>query len=169
MKRLALVAAAAVIALGAGHAIAQSGPFGGRDGPSPERMQRMEKRFDDRLNSLRGDLKLTPEQALLWQPVEAMIRRNMADRRTNMQAMRGQFRDAELPKRMELMAERQAAQAGRLRELSTTVQPLWATLNADQKQTVQKAVRRTMGEGRHGGGHRGGHGRGHGDGEGRRG
>ncbi|MGL5363476.1 MAG: Spy/CpxP family protein refolding chaperone [Bosea sp. (in: a-proteobacteria)] len=150
MKRLALVAAAAVIAFGASQAMAQSGPFGGGDGPSPERMQRMEKRFDDRLNSLRGDLKLTPEQAPLWQPVEAMIRRNMADRRARMQSMRGQFRDAELPKRMEMIAERQAAQAGRMRELSATVQPLWATLSADQKQTVQKAIRKTMG-GRHGG------------------
>jgi hypothetical protein len=152
MKRIILLATVAAAALGATFAVAQPGPFGGRDGPSPERMQRMEKRFDDRLNSLRSDLKLSPEQAPLWQPVEAMIRRNMADRRANFQAMRGQFRDAELPKRMDMMAERQSANATRMRELSTAVQPLWATLSADQKQTVQKAIRRTMGEGRHGGG-----------------
>ena len=156
MKPITLLIAAAAVALGATFAMAQSGPFAGGNGPSPERMQRMEKRFDDRLNSLRGDLKLTPEQSPLWQPVEAMIRRNMADRRAKFQSMRGQFRDAELPKRMEMMADRQAAQAGRLRELSTTVQPLWATLNSDQKQTVQKAIRRTMSEGRQGRGQGGG-------------
>jgi hypothetical protein len=120
----------------------------------------MEERVNRRLERLKTDLKLTPQQQPLWSPVEAQLRKMQADRRSYRQANAGRMRNAELPDRIDLMSERMAANATQMRELSATIKPLWATLSADQKETVRKAL-----PGGRGMGH--GEGRGDGRGEGR--
>jgi LTXXQ motif family protein len=140
MKRIATLLAVSVAVLGAGlaHAQAPGGPGPGSDGPRMERrMERMSERFDKRLGKIRTDLKLTPQQEPLFAPIEAHIRKNMAE----MRGMRGrmeEMRNAELPARLDMMSERAAKMSANMRELSGLVKPLWATLDDSQKATVKK-------------------------------
>jgi LTXXQ motif family protein len=140
MQRIATLLAVSVVALGAGFAYAQApgGPGPGSDGPRMERrMERMSERFDQRIGKLKTDLKLTPQQEPLFAPIEAHIRKNMAE----MRGMRGrmeEMRRAELPARLDMMSERAARMSTNMRELSGLVKPLWATLDDTQKATVQK-------------------------------
>ncbi len=66
------------------------------------------------------------------------------------------MRNAELPDRLDLMAQRMAQAATNARQFSDAVKPLWATLNDEQKRTV----RRMMPGGGEGGGWRQGQGEG---------
>jgi hypothetical protein len=70
------------------------------------------------------------------------------------------MRNAELPDRLDFMSQRAAAGATNLRELSTAVKPLWATLDASQKDIVRKSLPggRWQGRGEGGGEGRGGRG-----------
>lgn len=167
MKRIVVITTAAILGLGAA-AYAQTAPSAPGGDPRAERMERrgermerraarMEERMNRRFERLKTDLKLTPQQEPLWAPVEAQVRKMQAERRAFRQANAGRFRDAELPDRMDMMATRQAAAATNMRELSSAMRPLWATLTPEQKETVRKAL---PGRGR-------GEGRGQGPGEGR--
>jgi TolA-binding protein len=113
------------------------------------RAARMEERMNGRIERLKADLKLNPQQEALWGPVQEQLARIQGERRSFRAANAGRFRDAELPDRMELMADRQARGAQNLRDLSAAVKPLWATLTPEQKETVRKAMPgRGRGEGR---------------------
>lgn len=159
MKRLAIIAATSLVLAGAA-AYAQTGPA-----PQPteqpraeqrsDRMERraarMEERVNRRIEKLKSDLKLTPAQEPLWAPVQTQLRKMQDERRAFRQANGQRFRNAELPDRLDMMSERAARGATSMRELSAAVKPLWATLDATQKETVAKNLP--------------GHGRGEGRGE----
>jgi parvulin-like peptidyl-prolyl isomerase len=147
MKRTLIGAAAAgLIALSAGAYAQSAAPPA--DAPRAEQRQermerraaRMEERAGRRLERLKADLKLTPQQEQLWSPVAAQLRRMQDERRSFRQANMGRLRDAELPQRLDIIAERQVAAAAQMRDLSNAVKPLWATLSAEQKETVRKAM-----------------------------
>lgn len=143
MKRIATLLAVSVVALGASLAYAQApggrGPGAG-DGQQFERnAERMSERFDKRLGKLKTDLKLTPQQETLFAPIEAHIRKNMAEMR-GMRGRRAEMRNAELPARLDFMAERAGRMSASMTELSGLVKPLWATLDDSQKATVQKML-----------------------------
>jgi hypothetical protein len=170
MKRLSLIAAASVLLIGAA-AYAQpapqaSAPSGGgpRAEQSTSRMERraarMEERMNRRIERLKTDLKLTPAQEPLWSPVQAQLRKMQDERRASRQGNMERMRNAELPDRLDFMSQRAAAGATNLRELSTAVKPLWATLDASQKDTVRKSLPggRWQGRGEGGGEGRGGRG-----------
>lgn len=157
MKRLALVAAASILLLGAA-AYAQTSPAAQpnaetRTEQRPDRMERraarMEERANRRIEKLKTELKLTPAQETLWAPVQAQLTKMQDQRRGSRQADGARFRDAELPDRLDMMSERAARGATNMRELSAAVKPLWATLDAAQKETVSKNLPgRGRGEGR---------------------
>jgi Spy/CpxP family protein refolding chaperone len=174
MKRLTLIAAASVLLIGAA-AYAQPAPqsspqpgSGPRAEQSTSRMERraarMEERMNRRIEQLKSDLKLTPAQEPLWAPVQAQLRKMQDERRASRQGNMERMRNAELPDRLDFMAQRAATGATNMRELSTAVKPLWATLDASQKETVRKSLPGGRWQGR-GDGH--GEGRGESRGEGR--
>ncbi len=162
MKRLTLAAAASIVLLGAA-AYAQvpatpapdSAP---RAEQRSERMERraarMEERMNQRVEKLRTELKLTPAQEPLWAPVQAQLRKMQDERRNFRASNAGRMPGAEFPDRLDVMSERMSRGAANMRELSAAVKPLWATLDASQKETVRKNL---PGRGRDGG-HRGGRG-----------
>jgi LTXXQ motif family protein len=119
--------------------IAQDGQRGER---WERRAERMRARFDQRIQKVRAELKLTPQQEPLFSAVETQLRKMGADRRAARVANRDSFRNAELPDRLDLMSERAAANATSMRELSNTVKPLWATLTPEQKDIVRKNMPR---------------------------
>jgi hypothetical protein len=148
MKRILIITTAAVLALGAG-AYAQTSQPGGepraeRGERRAERMERraaqMEERMNRRVERLKTDLKLTPQQEALWGPVQTQMQRMQAERRSFRQANAARMRDAELPERMDMIADRQVRAAQNMRDLSAAVKPLWATLSPEQKETVRKAL-----------------------------
>jgi periplasmic protein CpxP/Spy len=158
MKRFAIAAAASLLLVGAA-AYAQTGPAPQPNGQSraeqrPERMERraarMEERANRRIEKLKTELKLTPAQEPLWAPVQAQLNKMQDERRAFRQTNGQRFRTAELPDRLDMMSERAARGAANMRELSAAVKPLWATLDAGQKETVRKAMPggRGRGEGR---------------------
>jgi hypothetical protein len=102
------------------------------------RSARMEERFNRRIERLKTELKLTPAQEALWGPVQAQFQKMQQERRAFRQANAQRFRSAELPERLELMAGRAERGAQTMRELSAAVKPLWASLDATQKETVRK-------------------------------
>lgn len=145
MKRLIIAATVSLVALGA-VAYAQSpgaGP-GQRGERWQERMERraerMEERGARRLERLKADLRLTPQQEPLWAPIETQLRNMQAERRSFRQANAARMRNAELPDRLDMMSQRMAQGAGSMRQLSDAIKPLWATLSAEQKETVRKAM-----------------------------
>lgn len=151
MKRTMIAAAASLLALGAVAYAQAPGPGPGAPGERPrmeermrERMERraerMEDRMDRRLERLKSNLKLTPQQEPLWTPVEQQLRRFQQERRDYRRNNFERMRDAQLPDRLDLMAERMAANAVSMRELSNAVKPLWATLSDEQKQAVRRAL-----------------------------
>ena len=166
MKRLTIAAAAASALLLGAAAFAQvpstSAPSTpGSDG-SPrteqrsERMERRAARMDERMSrrieKLRTELKLTPAQEPLWAPVQAQLRKMQDERRSFRNANAGRVRNAELPDRLDMMSDRMTRGAASMRELSASVKPLWATLDAPQKEAVRKNM---PGRGRGDGGHEG--------------
>lgn len=175
MKRTIIAAAASLLALGAVAYAQAPGAGPGAPGERPrmeermrERMERraerMEERMDRRLERLKSNLKLTPQQEPLWAPVEQQLRRVQQERRDYWRSNMERMRDAQLPDRLDLMAERMASNATGMRELSNAVKPLWATLSDEQKQAVRRALpgRGAGREDRRGEGHWGPH---HGHGE----
>lgn len=148
MKRIVTIAAASMLLFGAA-AVAQNSPAPpSADQPRAEQRQdrmerraaRMEERAGRRLERLKTDLKLNPQQEALWGPVQAQLAKMQLERRTFRETSGERFRTAELPDRLELLSERTARGAASLRELSAAVKPLWATLDAEQKETVRKSL-----------------------------
>ncbi len=113
----------------------------------------MRERMNERIAKLKTELKLTPQQEPLFTAVETQLKKMQDERRAARMANRERFRNAELPDRLDLMSERAAANATAMRELSASVKPLWASLTAEQKETVKKAMPRRgpFGEGGRGG------------------
>lgn len=161
MKRLAIAAAASILLLGTA-AYAQTSPA-----PQPnaqpnaqpraeqrtDRMERraarMEERANRRIEKLKTELKLTPAQEPLWAPVRTQLSKMQDERRAFRQSNGQRFRNAELPDRLEMISERAARGAANMRDLSAAVKPLWATLDAAQKETVARNMPgRGRGEGR---------------------
>ncbi|MGL4441331.1 MAG: Spy/CpxP family protein refolding chaperone [Bosea sp. (in: a-proteobacteria)] len=174
MKRLVIVAAASLVLFGVA-AYAQTSPApqpnaGSQVGQRPldhveRRAVRMQERANRRLEKLKTELNLTPAQEPLWATVRDHLTKLQIERREFMLGNRQRLTNAELPDRLDLMSERAAKGAANMRELSAAVKPLWATLDAAQKETVSKNLpgRGGRGEGR---GH--GQGRGYGEGGGER-
>lgn len=170
MKRIALIAASSLAAMAATFAIAQPQPIPpagpDRDSSSQERSEtreqrrtewrerraeRMQARFNERLARLRADMKLKPEQAPLFERVEALLKRNAEQRRERWASLREQrqnFRDADIMERLDAMSARSGERAQRLKEMADTVRPLWATLSDEQKTVARRAVREAMAESR---------------------
>ena len=102
------------------------------------RSARMEERMNRRLDRLKAELKLNAQQEALWPPVQAQLRKMQDERRSFRQAQGGNERNAELPARLDGMAERAQRGSQHLRDLSAVIKPLWASLDESQKETVRK-------------------------------
>ncbi|WP_449410102.1 Spy/CpxP family protein refolding chaperone [Methylobacterium komagatae] len=89
---------------------------------------------DARIAAIHGGLKLTPDQEKLWPPVEAAMR-DMAKMRQQRHAAtenRPRFAD-DAPAALRSMADMASARADALRKLADATQPLYASLDQDQK------------------------------------
>lgn len=186
----AVVAALLVAAAPATYVIAQGTPGPGgegqraaseRRGPSPEFRSRMQ---DGRFAMIKEALKLTPEQAKLFEPVEAKLRANAAERMARHEERRKEWRERRaeggkggergerlgLPDRLDRRSKNMTERAAKLKDMADTIRPFYASLSAEQQEIAQHLLGRGGGKGHRWAGHhgRGGHGWGH-HGGGRRG
>jgi zinc resistance-associated protein len=97
---------------------------------------------DARIAALHAGLKLTPDQEKLWPPVEAAIRDMVKLRQQRREAMRDRprFRD-DAPAALRAMADAATARGEALRKLADASQPLYATLDPDQKRRAMILAR----------------------------
>ncbi|MDE4910046.1 Spy/CpxP family protein refolding chaperone [Methylobacterium sp. 092160098-2] len=110
---------------------------------------------DARIAALHAGLKLNPDQEKLWPPVEAAIRDMAKMRQQRREAMRDRpkFSD-DAPAALRAMADAATARGEALRKLADASQPLYASLDQDQKRRATILARPMGGHG-HGGWHRG--------------
>jgi hypothetical protein len=109
--------------------------------------------FDARIAAVKAGLKLTPEQEKLWGPVETTVRElgkkwseRMVQRREERQKRRAE-RDGEARpdfnpiERIRMRAERLAERAADMKRFTDVAQPLYATLDDNQKRRLHTLVR----------------------------
>ncbi|MCJ2123683.1 Spy/CpxP family protein refolding chaperone [Methylobacterium sp. J-077] len=108
---------------------------------------------DARIAALHAGLKLNPDQEKLWPPVEAAIRDMVKLRQQRREAMRDRpSMSDDAPAALRAMADATTARGEALRKLADTSQPLYASLDPDQKRRAM-ILARPMGRHGHGGWH----------------
>lgn len=110
---------------------------------------------DARIAALHAGLKLTPDQEKLWPPVEGAMRDLIEFRQQRREAMRGRPRFSDdAPAALRAMADAAGTWGDALRKLADASQPLYASLDPDQKRRAM-ILARPMGGGMGGPGHMG--------------
>lgn len=152
-RTLSAILATTLVGLGlAGAAVARDwGPEGGHGRWSALSPEDRAAFADARIAGLHAGLKLTPDQEKLWPPVEAAMRDMVKMRQQRRDAMRDRpsFSD-DAPGALRAMADAASARGDALRKLADATQPLYASLDQNQKRRAMMLAR-PMG-GRMGGG-----------------
>ena len=98
---------------------------------------------DARIASVKAGLRLTPDQERLWPPVEAAARElakqridRVAERRNAQRDGRDQRTPDELFDRFKKRADNMAASAAGMQKLAQAADPLYRSLNEDQKRRL---------------------------------
>ena len=107
--------------------------------------------------AIRAGLKLTPEQEKNWPAVEQAIRDMAKDRSQRRTERRGERRAADPIERLRSRADAMTQSAADLKKLADAADPLYKSLNDDQKHRLRYLVRSMRGHhmAMHGHGHRG--------------
>lgn len=113
------------------HERGHNGPHGGGSALSPEDRAAF---AEARIAAIHAGLKLTPDQEKLWPPVEAAMR----DMTKMRQQRRAELHDRpsfeeDAPGALRAMADAASLRADALRKLADAAQPLYASLDQDQK------------------------------------
>jgi hypothetical protein len=114
---------------------------GGMGGMPMGGMPMMADRTEGRIAFLKTELKITDAQLPLWNAVADVIRAN-AKTGTGMMDNMGQ---GSLTERLAAREKHLAAQAEALRKYKSTVDPLYAALNDEQKKTADELLMSPMG------------------------
>jgi hypothetical protein len=148
MSKILLVGTTALFLAASSFANAQSAQTSGT--ATPERLNAAERNnlTDMRVDLVKAALQLTPEQEKLWPPVESAIRANAENRQDRIakiretvgiradegraDAIRNRDPIAFLQRRSEALAQRSA----NLDKLAEAWQPLYKTLNPEQRQRM---------------------------------
>jgi zinc resistance-associated protein len=140
-----------------GEPFGERGPMGRWSNLSPEDRAAF---ADARIAALHAGLKLNADQEKLWPPVESAIRDLSRLRREQRTAMRERGRMIDdAPGALRAMADAATARGEALRKLADASQPLYATLDADQKRRALMLSRPMRPHFGHGHRHHGGDGR----------
>jgi hypothetical protein len=163
MKKIATLAAAALIAASGTYAAAQgAGPAGpaapgaGQDSAAPARAERRGMSQDDfnrfvdaRVAGIKAGLRLTADQERLWQPVEGAIRTNATERFTRFEQRRAEAgrdrQQLDFMQRLERRGTLTTENAQRTSALATAMRPLWDSFNEDQKRIAPRLLRSALG------------------------
>lgn len=155
MKKIATLAAAALLASAGTYALAQTTPAPATPPAATQEQGRQETRrgmtqedfnrlVDARVAAIKAGLKLTAEQERLWPPVEDAIRSAAAERFSRVEQrreMRENRQQADFMQRLERRSTRMTENAQRTNALATALRPLWDTFSEDQKRIAPRLMR----------------------------
>jgi hypothetical protein len=164
MIKKTLIAGTALVALAAStYAFAQTQTPPGNAPTAPTFTKEDRQAFvDARIAGMKAALKLTPEQEKLWPAVEKAMRDNAAERIKLREASQTKSpRDMDPIERIRFRATHMGTMADGLKKLADASEPLYKTLDENQKRRLTFLTRmggRGDGEGRKFGWHRGHHG-----------
>jgi zinc resistance-associated protein len=99
---------------------------------------------DRQSNRLKQNLGLSAEQEKLWTPVEEALNVLQEQRRSSRSAM-GASEQSDQVERLRRRAELTSQRADALKKLVDAMQPLWATLSAEQKRELTQNLSRGLG------------------------
>jgi zinc resistance-associated protein len=137
-----LVAGALGLGLAGAAAARDHGPEGFRGRWSALSPEDRAAFADARIAALHAGLKLNPDQEKLWPPVEAAIRDMVKLRQQRREAMRDRPRIADdAPGALRAMADAATSRGEALRKLADASQPLYASLDQDQKRRAMILAR----------------------------
>ena len=100
--------------------------------------------LDARIAAVHAGLKLSPDQEKLWPPVESAVRDAMGQMGEAWRKMKSESGEMEKPDpvaRMRRMAEMSMSFAQNINKVADAVQPLYASLNDDQKWRLHVLLR----------------------------
>jgi hypothetical protein len=95
---------------------------------------------DTRIGVVKAALQLKPDQMKYWQPIEDAIRARATGRQHRMAELRSAMSDDKEPNPVELLqirANNLAQRSDELKKLAEAWQPLYPTLDADQKRRLR--------------------------------
>jgi zinc resistance-associated protein len=96
---------------------------------------------DARIAALKAGLQLTPEQAKNWPAVEEAIRITSMARQVRLAARRDEQHQGNAIERLREHADAMAQRAAELKKLADAAQPLYESLNDDQKHRLHLLIR----------------------------
>jgi hypothetical protein len=103
-------------------------------------------RVEGRLAFLKAELKIADAQLPAWNAFAEAVRTNAATMHVEHQFMHGRVgADVSLPDRLAAQANAFAAHAEEMAKLKTVLDPLYASLSAEQKKTADEIVFSPMG------------------------
>jgi hypothetical protein len=148
MKRAAIAAIVVFVVAGTTAVYAQHWPGQWRPGFWRSTPDDMSAFADARIAAVKAGLRLTPDQERLWPPVEAAAR-DLAKQRIELIAARREdrrgFREEPSPdqmfERFKRRADNMTASAAGLKKLAEAAEPLYRTLNEDQKRRLVMLAR----------------------------
>lgn len=146
MKTLNKIALAAAVAASlAGVAYAQDGDFGAGPcggGPMAHRhggMRDHGARMEQRLASIKSELKITPAQESAWTAFESTVKAQVKSMPRGPE-QRKQFANLTAPERADLRAKRMQERAQGAQAIAQAVKNLYAQLTPEQKQTADQLM-----------------------------
>jgi zinc resistance-associated protein len=105
-----------------------------------------------RIAGLKAGLQLTADQEKKWPAVEQAIRDMAQSREERMTASRADGKDKDAITRLRTRADAMTQRATQIRKLADATEPLYQSLNDDQKRRLRFLVQMAMGGHHHGGG-----------------
>ena len=127
----------ALVVSGSPSAYAQTTEVQNRPTLSPTDLKAL---TDARVALVKAALQLTPEQEKLWPALEEAIRARSMGRQQRLGALLNRLNqqsDADLFEQLRKRADNMAQRAAELKKLVDAWQPLWQTLNPDQKRRME--------------------------------
>ena len=108
---------------------------------------RMTAHVDGRLAFLKTELKITPEQELVWNDYAAAVKDNAKTIGERCTAMMGQGDDKtpSLPERLDAQEQFMMARLDALRAVTKALKPLYAALSDEQKELADQFIKSSTG------------------------
>jgi Spy/CpxP family protein refolding chaperone len=138
---------ATLLAASSAIALAQT-PAPASASEAPTKMQqRMADRHEQRMEKLKDQLKLTPEQEAAWTTYTAAMQPPARSERMN----RDEFKNLTTPQRIDLMQERSAEREARMKQTGEATKAFYAQLTPEQQKIFDELAMKHGPKGKRGG------------------
>ncbi|MCX7353707.1 MAG: Spy/CpxP family protein refolding chaperone [Alphaproteobacteria bacterium] len=138
MKSAVVAGGIALMLLGSAGSVFAANPAPREQGAAHGMMD--PQKVDQKLTTLKGDLKITEAQTPAWNAVADAVRTNANAMRTAAEAKKASGKQTDVLKRMESRDQWAKLRAQNSERLLTAFRPLYAQLNDEQKQVASQKL-----------------------------